>query len=161
MHHPKAFASLEEAFEPQANAAYAASFLSALYHGLGTWPAATAAYHSQTADIGTDYARRVMAVWGHPMPIPVIIMAAAAAGPSPVYAAFAAADQQYRAFAPQSAMFGAFANPATTLTSLRGFSGLPQRAETPKRPARPGVRSSARHSSPALIAAAESPVHTP
>ena len=48
MHHPHAFASLDEAFDPQANAAYGARFLSALHHDLGAWPAATAAYHSQT-----------------------------------------------------------------------------------------------------------------
>ena len=63
MYHPTAFASLEEAFDPQANATYAATFLSRLYAQTGGWPQATAAYHSQTVELGAVYARRVMAIW--------------------------------------------------------------------------------------------------
>jgi len=63
MHHPDAFASLEEAFDPRANVAYAARFLQGLFAQLATWPRAAAAYHSQTPDIGADYERRVMAIW--------------------------------------------------------------------------------------------------
>ena len=63
MHHADAFASLEEAFDPRANVAYAARFLNALFAQLATWPRAAAAYHSQTPEIGADYERRVMAIW--------------------------------------------------------------------------------------------------
>lgn len=63
MYHPNAFASLDEAFDPTANARYAARFLDALYRQTGNWPLAAAAYHSQTPDIGQDYENRVMALW--------------------------------------------------------------------------------------------------
>ena len=61
--HPDAFASLDIAFDPQANVAYAARFLNQLYRQTGDWPQAAAAYHSQTPAIGAEYERRVMAVW--------------------------------------------------------------------------------------------------
>jgi hypothetical protein len=63
MHHPEAFASLELAFDPQANASYAARFLMQLFERTGAWPAATAHYHSATPDLGADYGRKVAAVW--------------------------------------------------------------------------------------------------
>jgi hypothetical protein len=66
MHHPKAFASLDEAFDPSANALYAARFLNSLYGVSGSWLQATAAYHSETPAIGADYQRRVMARWQMP-----------------------------------------------------------------------------------------------
>jgi len=44
MYHPSAFASLDEAFDPGANAQYAARFLNALYRASGSWVQATAAY---------------------------------------------------------------------------------------------------------------------
>ena len=52
MHHPAAFATLEEAFDPLANALYAARFLRLLFSQTGDWSAAVAAYHSQTHEIG-------------------------------------------------------------------------------------------------------------
>jgi hypothetical protein len=63
MHHPDAFASLDEAFDPAANTRYGARFLSALYREIGNWPQAAAAYHSRTEEIGADYETRVMALW--------------------------------------------------------------------------------------------------
>ena len=62
MHHPDAFPSLDVAFDPQANAAYAARFLKELYAQKGDWTRATAAYHSATPDIGAGYQRKVLAV---------------------------------------------------------------------------------------------------
>ncbi|HEX4260654.1 MAG TPA: transglycosylase SLT domain-containing protein [Acetobacteraceae bacterium] len=62
-YHPHAFASLDAAFDPLANARYAARFLAALYRQDGTWPAAAAAYHSQTPALGAAYAERVLAAW--------------------------------------------------------------------------------------------------
>lgn len=61
-YHPTAFSSLDQAFDPQANAAYGARFLRQLYGATGDWTAATAAYHSTTAEIGAGYARKVAAV---------------------------------------------------------------------------------------------------
>jgi hypothetical protein len=63
MYHPDAFASLDEAFDPAANAAFAARFLVQLHEQTGTWPTATAWYHSATPELGADYRRKVMAVW--------------------------------------------------------------------------------------------------
>jgi hypothetical protein len=63
MHHPNAFASLDEAFDPGTNARYGARFLSALYHEIGSWPQAAAAYHSRTENEGADYEARIMAIW--------------------------------------------------------------------------------------------------
>ena len=126
MHHPTAFASLDEAFDPQANAAYAARFLRALFREFLTWPRATAAYHSQTADLGNDYARKVMAVWGHPF-IPFMLMPSDQAKyfTQSYLAAFATNGERYRAFAPQGMLFGAFADRASLPASLRGFGGIP------------------------------------
>ncbi len=60
--HPNAFASLEEAFDPVRNAAYAARFLNELRAQTGNWETATAWYHSATPELGGAYQRRVMAV---------------------------------------------------------------------------------------------------
>jgi hypothetical protein len=66
--HPTAFASLDQAFDPVQNANYGARFLMQLYSQTNAWPRAAAAYHSQTPDIGADYARKVLAAWGVPLP---------------------------------------------------------------------------------------------
>ena len=62
-YHPKAFASLEEAFDPTSNAAYAADFLSRLYDGAGSWLEAAAAYHSVEPKEGDYYRRKVVRAW--------------------------------------------------------------------------------------------------
>ncbi len=66
MHHADAFASLDDAFDPAANARYAARFLLRLLDQTGSWPRAVAGYHSLTPDIGDAYAKKVMAVWARP-----------------------------------------------------------------------------------------------
>ncbi len=66
MHHPDAFSSLDQAFDPGVNAAYAASFLLNLFGQTGSWPHAAAAYHSQTPTIGADYQKKVLAEWATP-----------------------------------------------------------------------------------------------
>jgi hypothetical protein len=63
MHHPQAFASLDQAFDPAENAHYAAQFLVQLKEQTGDWMKATAAYHSATPELGEPYQRKVMAVW--------------------------------------------------------------------------------------------------
>ena len=79
--HPDAFASLDIAFDPQANAAYAARFLNQLHRQTGDWPQAAAAYHSQTPAIGAEYERRVMAVW--PLAAQFAVRVAPVAAPLP------------------------------------------------------------------------------
>jgi hypothetical protein len=63
MHHPDAFNSLEQAFDPMANADYAGRFLVELHGQTGAWPAATALYHSATPELGAAYEQKVMTVW--------------------------------------------------------------------------------------------------
>ncbi len=70
MYHPDGFASLEQAFDPHANALFAARFLTDLFHQTGSWPHAAAAYHSQTPDLGVDYQRKVLEAWAEPIDRP-------------------------------------------------------------------------------------------
>jgi soluble lytic murein transglycosylase-like protein len=62
-YHPSAFSSLEQAFDPAANADYAARFLSQLRGRTGSWPAAIAGYHSAVAQEGETYRQKVMTRW--------------------------------------------------------------------------------------------------
>lgn len=64
--HPDAFGSLEQAFDPQTNATYAARLLASLFVQTGSWPLAAAAYHSQTASLGAPYQQKVLAAWAMP-----------------------------------------------------------------------------------------------
>ncbi len=68
MYHAEAFPSLEEAFDPGANARYAGRFLQTLWAKTGSWPGAAAGYHSLTPEIGADYGRKVLALWSKPAP---------------------------------------------------------------------------------------------
>jgi hypothetical protein len=61
MHHPDAFASLDEAFDPVRNALYAGRFLGSLYERSGNWMVAAGWYHSATNELAADYIRRVKA----------------------------------------------------------------------------------------------------
>src|ERR1700744_242023 len=72
--HPAAFASLQQAFDPAANATYAAAFLRTLNARLGSWPAAVAAYHSANPQLGNPYKDRVMAFWSA-TPVPPLATA--------------------------------------------------------------------------------------
>jgi hypothetical protein len=62
-HHPNAFASIEDAFDPAKNATYAATFLVSLQEASKNWLQAAAHYHSHTPEFATAYQRRVMAAW--------------------------------------------------------------------------------------------------
>lgn len=63
MFHPGAFTSLEEAFDPRANAQYAAQFLTTLHDRSPTWDVAVGNYHSATPARGDAYRNRVLANW--------------------------------------------------------------------------------------------------
>lgn len=56
--HHTAFASIEEMFEPLANARYAAQFLAGLFEELGSWEKAAGAYHSRTPQHAQQYQAR-------------------------------------------------------------------------------------------------------
>jgi hypothetical protein len=63
MFHAGAFASLDEAFDADANARAAARFLSELHDRSGSWETAVAWYHSATPGLGEPYRDRVLADW--------------------------------------------------------------------------------------------------
>jgi hypothetical protein len=62
-YHPDAFADLEEAFDPAANVAYAAEFLTRLRQDKGSWSKAVAHYHSATPARHVVYRAKVFAAW--------------------------------------------------------------------------------------------------
>lgn len=57
--HHQAFSSIDEMFDPEANALYAAKFLSELFSEKGNWSDAAGAYHSRTP----KYANRYKAIF--------------------------------------------------------------------------------------------------
>jgi hypothetical protein len=63
VHHPDAFASLEQGFDPAANADYAARFLKELKEGPagGDWMRAAGFYHSRTPERADGYRGKVQA----------------------------------------------------------------------------------------------------
>ncbi|MGE0419372.1 MAG: transglycosylase SLT domain-containing protein [Acetobacteraceae bacterium] len=68
-HHPTAFADPEQAFDPTANARYAARFLNELREKFGNWEIAVQHYHSANPERGIPYGRMVIARWtGSPPP---------------------------------------------------------------------------------------------
>jgi hypothetical protein len=69
MWHPTAFTTLEQAFDPDANAAYAARFLLALFSQTGSWDAAVEAYHSANPALGYAYRQQVFSTWAAAAPV--------------------------------------------------------------------------------------------
>lgn len=57
--HGDAFASLEEMFDPDRNALYAAGFLNDLYRESGSWTQAVQDYHSRTPEFAERYLARI------------------------------------------------------------------------------------------------------
>lgn len=62
-HHPRAFPSLEDAFDPKKNIAYAAKFLLNLYLKHGSWHTAVKHYHSGNPALGANYLQKVLKAW--------------------------------------------------------------------------------------------------
>jgi hypothetical protein len=56
--HGENFVSLEQMFDPLANASYAAGFLRRLHEETGDWSAAAGAYHSRTPEHASRYRAR-------------------------------------------------------------------------------------------------------
>ena len=93
VHHPAAFATLEDGFDPRSNADYAARFLVSLRAKTGSWESAIGAYHSSTPERAGPYRDRVMAGWPRDgqepvvaavsMPVPAFRVMTWSAAPSP------------------------------------------------------------------------------
>lgn len=62
-YHPKAFTSLDEAFDPAANAQYAASLFAKLRRANRSITRAVAHYHSTTRRYNRPYTRKVVRLW--------------------------------------------------------------------------------------------------
>jgi hypothetical protein len=62
-HHPDAFDSLEDAFDPLTNVTYAASFLKSLAFEQGSWAKAVARYHSANPERYRLYRAKVHSTW--------------------------------------------------------------------------------------------------
>ncbi len=62
-HHADAFYSLDNAFDPAANVAYASKFLKSLYEEFGSWQEAAGRYHSATPELKGPYQDRVVGFW--------------------------------------------------------------------------------------------------
>ncbi|MBY0407291.1 MAG: hypothetical protein K2Q01_06325, partial [Rickettsiales bacterium] len=62
-YHSDAFANLEQAFEPEYNIAYSATFLRRLYNEEKSWKTAASYYHSKTPSLGTKYIGMVYDSW--------------------------------------------------------------------------------------------------
>ena len=137
--HPDAFLTLDDAFDPQRNATYAARFLNSLFATLGDWGTAIAAYHSRTPGIGEPYRDQVVATWNpkdpavlarlsfQPLPpragptaggpisgLPLVYVPFAQPGPIQIsanmaYRAFVPPPSAYQAFRPMTVAYGDFA----------------------------------------------------
>ena len=123
MHHAGAFASLEDAFDPPRNAAYAAKFLRSLFASTGDWGTAIAGYHSRTPGRGEAYRDQVVATWNPTDPAvlarltltPAPVTSLSGPGFSAMYIPFSqpapiqiAPNLMYRAFAPSTNVYRSF-----------------------------------------------------
>lgn len=106
MYHADAFASLDEAFNPSANAVYAARFLNRLHAAGDDWSHAIGAYHSETPALADPYRVLVMLRWNGPN----VRFASAAVQPA-AYRAFQPTEAVYGSFASAGQAYGAFAKP--------------------------------------------------
>ncbi|WP_343562178.1 hypothetical protein [Kiloniella sp. b19] len=62
-YHPDAFANLEEAFDPYANARYAGNFLLNLRKEMRSWTMAVGRYHSATPKYAGPYRHKAIKAW--------------------------------------------------------------------------------------------------
>ncbi len=84
LQHPKAFATVDDAFDPVINANYAARFLVDLEHESGDWVTAAGLYHSRTEALAAPYRDAVAVMFGGVAGLPNRHLAEKPAAPDPV-----------------------------------------------------------------------------
>ena len=62
-YHPRAFKSLDDAFNPELNVGYASHFLKSLYRETQSWQQAAAHYHSTDPRVNEKYKNKVIKLW--------------------------------------------------------------------------------------------------
>ena len=62
-YHPRAFANLNKAFDPEANVAYASRFLTGLQKDTNSWAQAAGHYHSSNPVKNLPYRTKVLSLW--------------------------------------------------------------------------------------------------
>lgn len=62
-YHPEAFETLQDAFDPAKNVAYAAQYLNRLYAETQSWGAAAVRYHSKSAGFAFRYEDKLLETW--------------------------------------------------------------------------------------------------
>ena len=82
-YHPDAFSSITEAFNPHANAAYAASFLRERFAASGSWLQAAGDYHSTTEHLNAAYRQKISTLWKDTQAPPIQMAAATQQPPDP------------------------------------------------------------------------------
>jgi hypothetical protein len=134
LYHPAAFANLDQAFDPDANARYAAAFLLSLFSRTGSWEAAVEAYHSADPALGFAYRQQVFSTWlaAAPVTLPVraglVPMLASVSRPLPAMPAVFAGVSVWSPM-PVGAAAGVVAMPAPSLSDQAAAD--PPRATMP------------------------------
>ena len=72
--HANAFLTIQDAFDPDANATYGAKYLKKMHRRTGNWLKAAGSYHSMTPHLGVKYRAKVGRIWNElrGLPTPVI-----------------------------------------------------------------------------------------
>lgn len=117
LYHPAAFVTLDQAFDPMANTGYGARFLGRLYEEFRSWPAAIAAYHSRTPELGANYQARVLAIWTGSAPFQL----------SPRLSASTQPRSPYGTWPPPGATYGALPPPSFAYRALLSLSPVSTR----------------------------------
>lgn len=94
-YHPSAFSSIEQAFDPNLNAAYAADFLRQRFSVSKSWMKAVGDYHSTTPKLNKKYRNKVAKIWNAtPKSQNTVVVAAKVSQTQPHVAAFSSSLMQ-------------------------------------------------------------------
>lgn len=130
--HPNAFRSLDEAFDPDTNTRYGATFLTRLFTMTRDWGKAAAFYHSATPALGAEYERKVLAaLTGHQSAALLMTAKLTTAKQAPQPLQLLPTPEQLLATA-----WAATLDKGTGSSDLTAFTATPVRQPSPSRTAR-------------------------